>query len=83
MHAQPWHPGESRTVCAEISAVGWVSKHPGIQVIVHPECRWEVCRKAGALGSTEGLIKIVEDAPACPQSVRRSAWLIGQRYDQA
>jgi quinolinate synthase len=39
-------------------------KYPDIQVIVHPECRWEVCQKADALGSTEGLIKIVEDAPA-------------------
>jgi quinolinate synthase len=40
------------------------AKYPGIQVIVHPECRWEVCQKADALGSTERLIQIVEDAPA-------------------
>jgi quinolinate synthase len=40
------------------------AKYPGIRVIVHPECRWEVCQKADALGSTERLIKIVEDAPA-------------------
>jgi quinolinate synthase len=40
------------------------AKYPGIQAIVHPECRWEVCQKADALGSTERLIKIVEDAPA-------------------
>jgi len=39
------------------------AKYPNIQVIVHPECRWEVCQKADALGSTERLIKIVEDAP--------------------
>ncbi len=39
------------------------AKYPGIQVIVHPECRWEVCRKADALGSTERLIQIVEDSP--------------------
>ncbi len=39
------------------------AKYPGIQVIVHPECRWDVCQKADALGSTERLIKIVEDAP--------------------
>jgi quinolinate synthase len=39
------------------------AKYPGIQVIVHPECRWEVCQKADALGSTERLIKLVEDAP--------------------
>jgi quinolinate synthase len=40
------------------------AKYPGIQVIVHPECRWEVCQKADALGSTERLIQLVEDAPA-------------------
>jgi len=38
-------------------------KYPGIQVIVHPECRWEVCQKADALGSTERLIALVEQAP--------------------
>jgi quinolinate synthase len=40
------------------------AKYPGIQVIVHPECRWEVCQKADALGSTEQLIASVERAPA-------------------
>jgi quinolinate synthase len=40
------------------------AKYPGIQVIVHPECRFEVCQKADALGSTEGLIRMVEQAPA-------------------
>jgi quinolinate synthase len=40
------------------------ARHPGIQVIVHPECRWEVCQKADALGSTERLIALVEQAPA-------------------
>jgi len=40
------------------------TKYPGIQVIVHPECRWEVCQKADALGSTERLISLVEQAPS-------------------
>jgi quinolinate synthase len=40
------------------------AKYPGIQVVVHPECRWEVCQKADALGSTERLIALVEQAPA-------------------
>jgi quinolinate synthase len=40
------------------------ARYPEIKVIVHPECRFEVCQKADALGSTERLIKIVEDAPA-------------------
>ena len=40
------------------------AKYPGIRVIVHPECRFEVCEKADALGSTERLIALVEGAPA-------------------
>jgi quinolinate synthase len=36
---------------------------PGMQVIVHPECRWEVCQKADALGSTERIIDLIERAP--------------------
>ena len=37
---------------------------PGIKVIVHPECRLEVCQKADGIGSTEKLIKMIADAPA-------------------
>ena len=40
------------------------ARHPGIQVIVHPECRFEVCQKADATGSTERLIQLVEAAPS-------------------
>jgi quinolinate synthase len=40
------------------------AKYPDVQVIVHPECRFEVCQKADALGSTERLIALVEQAPA-------------------
>jgi quinolinate synthase len=40
------------------------AKYPGIQVIVHPECRFEVCQKSDAQGSTERLIALVEQAPA-------------------
>jgi quinolinate synthase len=32
---------------------------PGVKVIVHPECRFEVAQKADAIGSTEGIIKTV------------------------
>jgi quinolinate synthase len=39
------------------------AKYPGIHVVVHPECRWEVCRKADALGSTERIIQYVREAP--------------------
>jgi quinolinate synthase len=40
------------------------AKYPDIRVIVHPECRWEVCRKADGIGSTDKLIKMVKAAPA-------------------
>ena len=39
------------------------AKYPGIQVIVHPECRWEVCQKADGIGSTEGLLKMIRQVP--------------------
>jgi quinolinate synthase len=39
------------------------AKYPGMQVIVHPECRWEVCQKADGIGSTDYLIKKVKAAP--------------------
>ncbi len=38
-------------------------EQPGMQVIVHPECRWEVCQKADAIGSTERIIEVIEKAP--------------------
>jgi quinolinate synthase len=39
------------------------ANYPGMQVIVHPECRWEVCQKADAIGSTERIIEVIEKAP--------------------
>ena len=44
------------------------AKYPGIQVIVHPECRLEVCQKADAVGSTERLLRIIREAPAGTES---------------
>ena len=35
------------------------ARYPGIRVIVHPECRWEVCQKADDIGSTEKLRRLV------------------------
>ena len=40
------------------------AKYPGIRVIVHPECRWEVCQKADELGSTDKIRKFVKDQSA-------------------
>ena len=37
-------------------------ENPGIRVIVHPECRFEVAQAADQIGSTEGIIKAVRAA---------------------
>jgi quinolinate synthase len=44
---------------------------PGVNVIVHPECRHEVVAGADAVGSTERIIATIEQAPA------GSAWAVG------
>jgi quinolinate synthase len=44
---------------------------PGIRVIAHPECSWEVCQAADEMGSTEYIIKRVAEAPP------GSAWAVG------
>lgn len=47
------------------------SEVPGITVIVHPECTYEVVEKADLVGSTEKIITVIENAPP------GSAWAIG------
>jgi quinolinate synthase len=43
---------------------------PGVRVIVHPECRFEVAQKADEIGSTEGILKAVrESAPGTKWAV--------------
>jgi quinolinate synthase len=44
---------------------------PGVKVLVHPECVREVVEKSDLNGSTEFIIKTVEQAPA------GSAWAVG------
>ena len=46
-------------------------EHPGIRVIVHPECRFEVAQAADEIGSTEGILKVIQAAPA------GSEWAVG------
>src|ERR1700756_2115803 len=46
-------------------------QHPGIRVIVHPECRCEVAQAADEIGSTEGIIKAISQSPAGSQ------WAVG------
>jgi quinolinate synthase len=47
------------------------SERPGIQVIVHPECRFEVVQKADQIGSTEQIARIIENAAP------GTAWAVG------
>lgn len=44
---------------------------PGVNVLVHPECRHEVVLKADHVGSTEHIIKTLQAAPA------GSSWAVG------
>jgi quinolinate synthase len=39
------------------------AKFPGIKVIVHPECKWEVVQKADMAGSTAYIVEQVRKAP--------------------
>jgi len=40
------------------------AEYPGIKVLVHPECRYEVVEKADLNGSTEYIIRTIAEAPA-------------------
>ncbi|WP_433529271.1 quinolinate synthase NadA [Micromonospora sp. CA-263727] len=44
---------------------------PGVNVLVHPECRHEVVNAADLVGSTEYIIRTIDAAPA------GSAWAVG------
>ena len=44
---------------------------PGIKILVHPECRYEVVAKSDLVGSTENIIKTIREAPT------GSKWAIG------
>jgi quinolinate synthase len=46
-------------------------EHPGIKVIAHPECRWEVCELCDAIGSTEQIIRTVKSSPP------GTSWAVG------
>lgn len=47
------------------------AEYPGIKILVHPECRYEVVAKSDLNGSTEFIIKTIEEAPA------GSKWAVG------
>ena len=45
--------------------------HPGVRVIVHPECTWDVVQAADASGSTEMIIRQVSESDP------GSSWAVG------
>jgi quinolinate synthase len=47
------------------------AKVPGVQVLVHPECQYDVVKSADVVGSTEMIIKTVANSPA------GSIWAVG------
>jgi quinolinate synthase len=47
------------------------AEYPGIKILVHPECKYEVVSKADLNGSTEFIIKTIREAPAGSQ------WAVG------
>ncbi|SRR5579883_491693 len=61
-HFQASHPNIMRSL------------YPGLQVIVHPECNFDVVRQADKVGSTSYIVKSIEQAPA------GSKWAIGTEH---
>jgi quinolinate synthase len=47
------------------------AEYPGVKILVHPECRYEVVAKSDLNGSTEFIIKTIAEAPA------GSLWAVG------
>ncbi|MBI1323226.1 quinolinate synthase NadA [bacterium] len=47
------------------------ARDPEVRILVHPECRMEVVDKADVVGSTEGILKVLREAPA------GSRWAVG------
>lgn len=52
----------------------WRARRPGIKILVHPECRHEVVKKADLAGSTRFIITQIENAEP------GSAWAIGTEH---
>jgi quinolinate synthase len=47
------------------------ARDPEVKILVHPECRMEVVDKADLVGSTEGILKVLREAPS------GSHWAVG------
>ncbi len=49
----------------------WRKNEPDRRIIVHPECPWDVVQEADLAGSTEFIIRTIDEAPA------GSKWAVG------
>jgi quinolinate synthase len=49
----------------------FLERHPDTRVIAHPECSFEVCKKAEYIGSTEYILKTIREAEP------NTRWLVG------
>jgi quinolinate synthase len=47
------------------------AQHPGVKILVHPECQMAVVDRADLVGSTEFILKTINEAPA------GSVWAVG------
>jgi quinolinate synthase len=52
----------------------WRQKMPGIQIIVHPECRFDVVQQSDVVGSTKKIVQTIENAPPGSQ------WAVGTEH---
>ena len=52
-------------------ADAWRTRIPDIQIVVHPECSFEVVQKADVSGSTSKIIKVISESP------EGSKWAVG------
>lgn len=64
-----WCSTHARFTTAQIARAR--AEFPGVRVVVHPECRHEVVAAADMSGSTEYIIKVIEEAPA------GTVWAVG------
>jgi quinolinate synthase len=60
------------------------AEQPDVHVIVHPECRYDVCQKADSTGSTERIIQAIEAAePGSHWAVGTEVHLVNRIAQQA
>ncbi len=60
------------------------SEWPDVQIIVHPECSYEVCQKADMTGSTEKIVQMLESAgPGTRWAIGTEVHLVNRMCQEA